>query len=210
MSEDKKTELTAETLAEQLQAGHRSRMNMDQVLFYEVQPDAAYLSEHLSERKSEAESAKEEAKEDVMRSTEATMPESYLHYAAQLLEHMRGVYSTSWDSCSNGSTWHGGHNHFYNPCSGADVIPPNHNCPVYDCTNQCGCNTVPQPVTQPPVNCGCTGNTATYYDDCAYHLQKMTDQLNRIEAMLGEMYSSNQQLFSYLIEYYNTAVGTSK
>lgn len=47
------------------------------------------------------------------------VPESYLNYAAQLLEQMRGVYGSSWDNCSCGSSWHGGHNHFYDPCSGA-------------------------------------------------------------------------------------------
>ena len=209
MSEDQKISMAAETLAEQLQAGHRSRLNKSDILFHEVQPDEAYLNKvYVEQSKSEHEI--EEA--DAMRSAEQVIPDSYLNYAAQLLEQMRGVYSTSWDSYSNGSTWHGGHNHFYNPCSGADVVPSSHNCPVYDCTNQCGCNNTPQPVVHPPhqtSNCGCNG-TATYYDDCAYQLQKMTDQLNRMEMMISEMYSTNQQLFSYLIEYYNAIMTKNK
>ena len=148
---------------------------------------------------------------DTSATRESSMPDSYFNYAAQLLEQMRGVYSTSWDSCSNGSTWHGGHNHFYNPCSGADV-PPSHQCPTYDCTKTCGClNPPPQPVPHPPVHDHtCSGGTTTYYDDCAYKLQKICDQLNRIETMTNEMYSTNQQLFSYLIEYYNTVMMNSK
>ena len=126
MSEDNKLEQMAESLAEQLQAGHRSRMNMNNVLFHEVQPDESFLP-----KKEQIQEPLEET-QGPMRSADSTVPESYLNYAAQLLEQMRGVYSTSWDSCSNGNTWHGGHNHFYNPCSGADVAPQNHNCPVYD------------------------------------------------------------------------------
>ena len=209
MSEEKKLEMAAETLAEQLQAGHRSRMNMNNILFHEVQPDEAYVI------KAEAEKIKEEQQktEEPMRTADSAIPESYLNYAAQLLEQMRSVYSTSWDSCSNGSTWHGGHNHFYHPCSGADVVSSSHPCPVYDCTNQCGCGATPQPIPAPQnsvLNSGCSGSTATYYDDCAYQLQKLSDQLNRMEVMLSEMYSTNQQLFSYFIEYYNTTMVQNK
>lgn len=206
-----------ETLTEQLQAGHRSRMNgtmlqglnPNNVQFHEVLPDPSYENQ-LSELQAiqEQPAIREEiSSRNAEPSVSGGMPESYFNYAAQLLEQMRGVYSSSWDSCSNGSSWHGGHNHFYNPCSGADV-PPNHNCPVYDCTNTCGClNPPPQPAPCPPLaNSGCSGGTATYYDDCAYKLQKVSDQLNHMEKTLNEMYSSNQQLFSYLIEYYNTLI----
>ena len=209
MSEDQKLSTTAETLAEQLQAGHRSRLNKSDVLFHEVQPDETYLNKVYAEQTKPEQKVEES---DTMRSAEQVIPDSYLNYAAQLLEQMRGVYSTSWDSCSNGNTWHGGHNHFYNPCSGADVVQSSHNCPVYDCTNQCGCNQPPQFAAQPPypvTHCG-DNSTATYYDDCAYQLQKMTDQLNRMEVMLSEMYSTNQQLFSYLIEYYNSIMTKNK
>ena len=219
MSEETKAESTrqetaVETLAEQLQAGHRSRMNgtllqglnMNNVQFHEVLPDSSFAAQPL-EQTAPADSAVR----TVEPVTSEAMPENYLNYAAQLLEQMRGVYSTSWDSCSNGSTWHGGHNHFYNPCSGADV-PPSHQCPTYDCTNTCGClNPPPQPAPHPPVHDHtCSGGTTTYYDDCAYKLQKICDQLNRIETMTSEMYSTNQQLFSYLIEYYNTVMMNSK
>ena len=54
MSEDQKISMAAETLAEQLQAGHRSRMNKNQILFHEVQPDESYL------HKKEMETAKTE------------------------------------------------------------------------------------------------------------------------------------------------------
>ncbi len=221
MSEETKTvgESGTESLAEQLQAGHRSRMSsnmmqgmhLNQVQFHEVMPDETFLNTNqfsaqpAQEREVTAPAAQEESR------AAAIMPESYLNYAAQLLEQMRGVYSTSWDSCSNGGTWHGGHNHFYNPCSGADV-PPSHNYPVYDCTNTCGCGSVapavkPAPYSPTPSTCG---GTTTYYDDCAYQLQKMGDQLNRIETMTNEMYAANQQLFSYLIEYYNAMMTTGK
>ena len=56
-------------------------------------------------------------------------------------------------------------------------------------------------------DCGC--GTTTYYDDCAYKLQQLCDQLNRIESMTKEMYLTNQQLFSYIIEYYNNFIATS-
>lgn len=201
--EDNQPESTAETLTDLLQAGHRSRMNgtvlqglnMNNVQFHQVMPDESCEScQNMQETNN----------------TEPSMPESYLNYAAQLLEQMRGVYSTSWDNCANGTTWHGGHNHFYNPCSGADV-PPSQSCPVYDCTNTCGCGSSPQPAPYPPMHeHTCHGGTATYYDDCAYKLQKISDQLNRIETMTSEMYTINQQLFSYLIEYYNTAITKSK
>jgi len=206
------TESTKDLLAEQLQAGHRSRMNgammqglgTGNVQFHEVLPDEAYVKQSPEETDTAVAA-------DTSATRESSMPDSYFNYAAQLLEQMRGVYSTSWDSCSNGSTWHGGHNHFYNPCSGADV-PPSHQCPTYDCTNTCGCmNPPPQPAPHPPVHDHtCSGGTTTYYDDCAYKLQKICDQLNRIETMTNEMYSTNQQLFSYLIEYYNTVMMNSK
>ncbi len=113
------------------------------------------------------------------------IPESYLNYAAQLLEQMRGVYGSSWDNCGCGSSWHGGHNHFYDPCSGADAAPPSCGCPVFDCTSNTCCNdnfVPPRPKPQPPMpDCGC--GTTTYYDDCAYKLQQLCDQLNRIESM---------------------------
>lgn len=205
-------ESVAETLAEQLQAGHRSRLNgttlqgirLNNVQFHEVLPDATYSN-------APQESEEPQAIVEQNRSTDAIMPEAYLNYAAQLLEQMRGVYSTSWDTCSNGGTWHGGHNHFYNPCNGVDV-PPTYGCPTYDCTNTCGCNNVPQPAPVPPAapEYTCAGGTATYYDDCAYKLQKISDQLSHIETMTNEMYSTNQQLFSYLIEYYNAVMNSEK
>lgn len=43
-----------------------------------------------------------------------------------------------------------------------------------------------------------------------YKLQKISDQLNRIETMTNEMYNMNQQLFSYLIEYYNAIIANGK
>lgn len=219
MSEEYKLD-TADPLAEQLQAGHRSRMNgsvlqglqNNNVQFHEVMPDASYL-ETVQQAEEPRMSAVEENPRSAESNASATMPESYLNYAAQLLEQMRGVYSTSWDSCANGSTWHGGHNHFYNPCSGADVTPPSHNCPTYDCNNSCGCLNPPTPQPTPypaSYDCGCQSGTATYYDDCAYKLQKISDQLNRIETMTNEMYSTNQQLFSYLIEYYNVMTNSGK
>lgn len=213
----KKEEVKVESqtdLAEQLQAGHRSRINgamiqgmtAGNIQFHEVMPNDNYkASEPLKE------SLSAEPEEYTMRGEEPSIPESYLNYAAQLLEQMRGVYSSSWDSCSNGGSWHGGHNHFYNPCGGTDM-PPSHNCPVNDCTNTCGClNPPPQPAPCSPIqDHTCNGGTATFYDDCAYHLQKISDQLNRIEQMISEMYATNQQLFSYLIEYYNTLMIKNK
>ena len=179
------SEDNSQTLADQLQAGHRSRISgammqglqQNQVQFHEVMPEEACAKQPDSA---------------------SSMPESYLNYAAALLEQMRGVYSTSWDSCNNGSSWHGGHHHFYNPCSGADVPPPKYGCPISDCTNQCGCGNKPQ-----------TG-TMTYYDDCAYQLQKISDQLGRVETMTEDLYRTNQQLFSYLIEYFNTVLASAK
>ena len=221
MSEEKKSESmkqenTTESLAEQLQAGHRSRMNgnlqqglnMNNIQFYEVTPDAAYQMQTTNDTCMNVSDMADRIAESTISDA---MPESYLNYAAQLLEQMRSVYSSSWDSCANGGTWHGGHNHFYNPCSGADV-PPSHSCPVYDCTNTCGCmNPSPQPAPYPPMHDQtCNGGTATYYDDCAYKLQKISDQLNRIETMTNEMYNMNQQLFSYLIEYYNAIIANGK
>lgn len=204
-------ESTAETLTEQLQAGHRSRMNgaalqgirLNNVQFHEVMPDVTYL-QTAQEQNKDTQTTTEQS-----RTVENGMPEAYLNYAAQLLEQMRGVYSTSWDNCSNGGTWHGGHNHFYNPCGGAEV-PPISGCPTYDCTNTCGCDVVPQPTPYPPtaLEHTCTGGTMTYYDDCAYKLQKISDQLSHIETMTNEMYSTNQQLFSYLIEYYNAVMNS--
>ena len=224
MSEETKTigENTADSLAEQLQAGHRSRISggmmqglgMGQVQFHEVLPDETFLNttQYSTQPTQEREFAPAQTLQEDAFTATPTVPESYLNYAAQLLEQMRGVYSTSWDNCSNGGTWHGGHNHFYNPCGGADM-PPSHNCPIYDCTNTCGCPTAPQPIANPGI-CQPTaptcGGTTTYYDDCAYQLQKIGDQLNRIEAMTNEMYATNQQLFSYLIEYYNAVMTSNK
>jgi len=72
-------------------------------------------------------------------------------------------------------------------------------------------NPSPQPAPYPPMHDQtCNGGTATYYDDCAYKLQKISDQLNRIETMTNEMYNMNQQLFSYLIEYYNAIIANGK
>lgn len=213
MNEETKLD-TQPDLAELLEAGHRSRMNgtmmqgltTGNVKFHEIMPDdTASAAAH------ETNDCLTTLKDSPTRSTDDYRPESYLQYAAQLLEQMRGVYSTSWDNCSNGNSWNGGYNHFYNPCSGAD-IPQSHNCPVYDCTNTCGCLNPPPPngAYPPSHDCGCTGGTATYYDDCAYKLQKLNDQINRIETMISEMYATNQQLFSYLIEYYNTLMIKNK
>ncbi len=207
MSDESK--VSKEDILEQLQAGHRARidgsmlqsLNNDAVQFHEVMPDQTMVNRDRSVPQMEAQ-------------PEQAVPESYLNYAAQLLEQMRGVYASSWENCgcsSNGG-WHGGHNHFYDPCSGADV-PPMSNCPVYDCSNTC-CNDHPCPPPKPPKppkppyhpdhDCGC--GTTTYYDDCAYKLQKMSDQLTRIETMTKEMYAVNQQLASYIIEYYNKMI----
>lgn len=203
MSEESK--VTREDIMEQLQAGHRARldggflqnMNKDTVQFREVLPNRPTQPQGKQSR----------------------MPENYLNYAAQLLEQMRGVYGCSWDDACNGSVWHGGHNHFYDPCSGADSAPPSCGCPNFDCTSNTCCNDNfypskpprPQKPSCPPTsNCGCGCDTVTYYDDCAYKLQQLSDQLNRIEAMTKEMYLGNQQLYSYVIEYYNQFVANSK
>ncbi len=206
MSDESK--VSKDDILEQLQAGHRARidgsmlqsLNKDAVQFQEVMPDQAVVSQM---------GVNPEANRAAQ--PEAAVPESYLNYAAQLLEQMRGVYASSWDNCSCGSngSWHGGHNHFYDPCSGADV-PPVSNCPVYDCNNTC-CNDKPpvhhkppKPPYHPEPDCGC--GTTTYYDDCAYKLQKMSDQLTRVETMTNEMYAVLQQLASYIIEYYNKMI----
>lgn len=196
MSDESK--VSKSDIYEQLQAGHRARIegamlenwNKDAVQFQEVKPDGA---------QAEQPQTREE--------TETSQPESYRTYASKLLEEMRGVYASSWEDCSCGSTpsWKGGHNHFYDPCSGADT-PASSGCPVYDCTNSCGCDShhppvpprppkPPKPPYHPETDCGC-GST-TYYDDCAYKLQKMSDQLTRIEAMTKEIYAFTQQISAY-------------
>ena len=193
-------------ILEQMQAGHRARIdgamlenwNKDAVLFQQIVPEAAAITE--------AEPQPE---------PEIQQPDSYRSYASKLLEEMRGVYASSWDDCSCGSSpsWKGGHNHFYDPCSGADNPPPS-DCPVYDCDNTC-CHDhhhhhpkppklpkPPKPPYYPEPDCGC--GTTTYYDDCAYKLQKVSDQLNRMEAMLQELYTFNQQMAGYCINAYNS------
>ena len=113
---------------EQLQAGHRARLdgsilqnfNKDSVQFREVLPNRP------PQRPQQPQQQPQQPQQQI--------PESYLNYAAQLLEQMRGVYGSSWDNCGCGSSWHGGHNHFYDPCSGADAAPPSCGCPVFDCT----------------------------------------------------------------------------
>lgn len=211
--------VTKEDLMEQLQAGHRARLdgtllqtlskdtpNRDSVQFHQVMPNGG-----ASYQPAQQQAIQTEPK------TEA-IPESYLNYAAQLLEQMRSVYASSWDNCSCGSSpsWSGGHNHFYDPCSGADN-PPTSSCPVYDCNNTCCSDPCPSKPSKPPKppkppyhpeypDCGCGCGTTTYYDDCAYKLQKISDQLTRIETMTKEMYAVNQQLASYIIEYYNKLV----
>ncbi len=199
MSDESK--VSRDDILDQLQAGHRARidgqmlqnLNKDAVQFHEVMPD-----------RNAAQPAEEQP--------EQTMPESYLNYAAQLLEQMRGVYASSWENCGCGSTssWHGGHNHFYDPCSGADN-PPQSNCPVYDCENTCCSDNhhghhpkPPKPPYHPEPDCGC--GTTTYYNDCAYKLQKVSDQLNRVENLVKENYALNQQLASYIIEYLNKLI----
>ncbi len=198
MSDESK--VTKEDIMEQLQAGHRARLdgsvlqnfNKDSVQFREVVPNRPM---------------------QMPQPPQPGVPESYLNYAAQLLEQMRGVYGSSWDNCSCGSSWHGGHNHFYDPCSGADATPPSCGCPVFDCDTNVCCNEHhhhhhPQPPCPPPMpDCGC--NTTTYYDDCAYRLQQLCDQLNRIESITKEMYTTNQQLLSYIVEYCNKLVSSS-
>ena len=203
MSDESK--VTREDIMEQLQAGHRARLdgsilqnfNKDSVQFREVLPNRP------PQRPQQPQQQPQQPQQQI--------PESYLNYAAQLLEQMRGVYGSSWDNCGCGSSWHGGHNHFYDPCSGADAAPPSCGCPVFDCTSNTCCNdnfVPPRPKPQPPMpDCGC--GTTTYYDDCAYKLQQLCDQLNRIESMTKEMYLTNQQLFSYIIEYYNNFIATS-
>ncbi len=192
-------------ILEQLQAGHRARIdgamlenwNKEAVVFQQVTPEDTGTSEPAQP----------------VENMESTQPESYRSYASRLLEEMRGVYASSWDECSCGSNpaWKGGHNHFYDPCSGADN-PPASECPVYDCDNSCCGNAhhspkpprppkPPKPPYYPEQDCGC--GTTTYYDDCAYKLQKMSDQLTRMEAMLQELYSFNQQLAGYCINAYS-------
>ena len=201
MSDESK--VTHEDIMEQLQAGHRARLegsmlqnfNKDSVQFQEVMPNRAPQQQAQQTKQPQAN----------------PMPDSYLNYAAQLLEQMRGVYASSWDNCSCGSSpaWHGGHNHFYDPCSGADV-PPMSSCPNFDCNTNTCCNDtvfVQQPPRPPMQGGGC--GTTTFYDDCAFKLEKISDQLSRIETMTSEMYAANQQLFSYLIEFYSKATATS-
>lgn len=205
MSDESK--VTREDIMEQLQAGHRARL--DGSILQNLNKDSVQFCEVLPNRPAQRPQQPQQAQQSPQ------IPESYLNYAAQLLEQMRGVYGSSWDNCNCGSSWHGGHNHFYDPCSGADVAP-SCGCPVFDCSNTC-CNDnfvpprppKPQPPCPPPMpDCSCGCGTTTYYDDCAYKLQQLCDQLDRIESMTKEMYLTNQQLFSYIIEYYNNFVAT--
>lgn len=206
MSDESK--ITKEDILEQMQAGHRARLdgsilqnlgNKDAVQFREVMPNRPQQQPQTAQAPQQQ-----------------GIPASYLNYAEQLLEQMRGVYASSWDNCGcGGNSWHGGHNHFYDPCSGADAAPPSSSCPNFDCTSNTCCNDnfvpprpKPQPFCPPPMpDCGC--GTTTYYDDCAYKLQQLCDQLNRIENMTKEMYMTNQQLFSYVIEYYNNFIANT-
>lgn len=205
MNEESK--VTREDIMEQLQAGHRARLdggflqnfNKDSVQFREVLPN------------------RPQQQPQPPQPPQQNMPESYLNYAAQLLEQMRGVYGSSWDNCGCSSTWHGGHNHFYDPCSGADAAPASCGCPVYDCNSNVCCNDnfckpacpPPQPACcpTPKPDCGC--GTTTYYDDWGFKLQQLCDQMNRIESMTKEIYMTNQQLFSYIIEYYNNFIASN-
>ena len=205
MSDESK--VTREDIMEQMQAGHRARidgttlqnLNKDSVQFHEVMPNRGQYQQPI-----QPQAAKQPQQEQ-------NMPESYLNYAAQLLEQMRGVYASSWENCECGSSpaWHGGHNHFYDPCSGA-ANPPVSSCPVYDCNSNTCCNDnfyaakPPRPPHHPMQDCG----TTTFYDDCAYKLQKMSDQLTRIETMTQDMYAVNQQLATYIIEYYNKFISS--
>lgn len=197
MSEESK--VTREDIMEQLQAGHRARLDgsvlqnfsKDTVQFREVTP-------HRPVQMPEP--------------PQPGVPESYLNYAAQLLEQMRGVYASSWDSsgshCNSScdGSWHGGHNHFFDPCSGADAAPPS--CPSFDCNQPVCCNDQhhkPVPPIWPPIKPDC-GSTTTYYDDCAFQLRQLCDQLNRIESMTKEIHMTHQQLFSYLVECCNSCM----
>ena len=223
MSDD--NNLSKEDIMEQLQAGHRARLdgsmlqnwNKDTVQFHEVMPGVTNQS--VPSQNGANRGTASQQPQNMQAETQAqAIPENYLNYAAQLLEQMRSVYASSWDNCSCGSTpsWSGGHNHFYDPCSGADN-PPSSSCPVYDCNNTCCADPCPPKPPKPPKpqkppyhpdypDCGCGCGTTTYYDDCAYKLQKISDQLTRIETMTKEMYAVNQQLASYIIEYYNKLV----
>ena len=197
MSDESK--VSKSDILEQMQAGHRARIdgsmlenwNKDAVQFQQVVPGGASAGE--TEQQPDCENSQ---------------PDSYRTYASKLLEEMRGVYASSWEDCSCGSSpaWKGGHNHFYDPCSGADNPPPS-SCPVYDCDNTC-CNDhhpqhphhpkpprPPNPPYYPELDCGC--GTTTCYDDDSYYLKKMSDQLNRIEALTKEIYAVSQQIAGY-------------
>ena len=182
--------LTKEELLEQLQAEHQARLD-----------NTAQKGQTGDYRTVQYQDLASNAPEKKITPPQPNVPESYLNYAAQLLEQMRSVYGSSWNNCSCGSHWHGGYQHFYDPCSGADVPPPS--CPPPDCNSNLCCkdNTFPnKPVYPPPTpDCGC--GTVTYYDDCAYKLQQLSDQMKRVETMTEEMYTLNQQLYRFVVEY---------
>ena len=193
MNEESK--VSRDDILDQMQAGHRARL--DGQMLQNLKNEAVQFHEVMPERSLQEESA-----------MESSMPESYLNYAAQLLEQLRGVYASSWESCgcSSKPSWNGGYNHFYDPCSGADNPPPNP-CQPFDCSQPVCCNEYHQhskPAPKPDAN-GC--GTKTYYDDCSYKLQKISDQLNRVEAMTKEIYNANQQIAGYLAEYMRKLTG---
>ena len=186
-------------ILEQMQAGHRARI--DGSMLENWNKDAVQFQQVVAEGASAGETVQQPE-------CETSQPDSYRSYASKLLEEMRGVYASSWEDCSCGSSpaWKGGHNHFYDPCSGADNPPPS-SCPVYDCDNTC-CNDhhpqhphhpkpprPPKPPYYPEPDCGC--GTTTCYDDDSYYLKKMSDQLNRIEALTKEIYAVSQQIAGY-------------
>ena len=209
MSEESK--VTQADIMEQLQAGHRARV--DGSMLQNFNKDAVQFREVVPNR-----SAQQAQPMQMPEPPQPGVPESYLNYAAQLLEQMRGVYASSWDSsgsnCSSScdGSWHGGHNHFFDPCSGADVAPTP-SCPPFDCSKPVCCNEHHHhhPKPQPP-SCStpswsdCSCGTTTYYDDWGFKLQQLCDQLNRIEGMTKDILMTHQQLFSYLVECCNTCM----
>lgn len=213
MSEESK--VTREDIMEQLQAGHRARL--DGSMLQNFNKDAVQFREVVPNRPTQPAQPMQ-----MPEPPQPGVPESYLNYAAQLLEQMRGVYASSWDntgsSCTSScdSSWHGGHNHFFDPCSGADVMPTP-SCPPFDCSQPVCCNDMHHhPKPQPPT-CSTPSwpstmpecSTTTFWNDWAFKLQQICDQLNRIENMTKEMHMTHQQLFSYLIECCNTSMSGS-
>lgn len=201
---------TQENRMEQLQASHRARL--DGSILHNLNKDSVQFQEILPNCDRAPKKQVNQQPKQTITDAVTPQPNSYLNYATQLLEQMRGVYASSWDPCSCGSApgWYGGYNHFYDPCSGTTDIPPVNNCPPFDCNSNSCCNDsqfMPKPSkpSVPDYSCG----TTTYYDDCAYQLKKVTEQLDRIEMMTKEMYAANQQLFSHLIAFYSQATSTS-